>query len=86
MSNSFEFTYEDVLSSLEEMYGTSDKGFSMQDLANVMGWSANWARKNLRDLISNGKAEFAGHRVADRIDGKKCRIPVYRMIKKDDNG
>lgn len=60
--------------------GGDDDGVSAREVSDILGLSMETTRKRLRDALMEGRIEHAGYREERRIDGLRCRIPVYKFI------
>lgn len=56
----------------------SDDGHTTRELASAWGVSENATKARLRVLADSGKL-IVGQRPFQRIDGKSCSVPVYRL-------
>lgn len=57
-----------------------DDVFSARELARTLDVSRSTVTAHLRDLYDEGRCEHAGHRESSNMAGKKCQIPVYRIV------
>jgi hypothetical protein len=56
-------------------------GFTVAETAAAMGRSIHFIRGMIRLGIQRGTIAYAGTRPSTRIDGRDCRVPVYRLRK-----
>jgi DNA-binding IclR family transcriptional regulator len=68
------------LSRLERVVPEGPAGFTNRELADALGLHHNAAQSRLTDMVRSGRVAFVGHRSALNIAGRRCRIPVYRMV------
>lgn len=61
-----------------------ETGFSVNELADAFNRSPEWVRRKLRMLQQRGllKTSF---KFSTSIDGRRIRVPIYILIKGDDN-
>lgn len=74
-------SFDEVLAEIERLSEESPEGWTVDEMSKALGHSRNWCRRKLSELIAHGKAEFAGTAGRTRIDGHRCRTPVYRLVK-----
>jgi len=72
-------TLEELRAELERLDGECQEGFTTEEMAKAIGYSAPVCRGMLRTLVRNNKAKCVGRRKSYRIDGSICWIPVYRL-------
>lgn len=70
------------LSFLDEMFGqnVAPDGVSAQQISDHTGLCRDAVNKRIRRAIQQGLMEFAGLREDTTMDGRRCRIPVYRKV------
>jgi len=56
-------------------------GFSSDEFAQSRRVSLHWARCMIKRMVQAGVLEYAGRRTGTRIDGVRCMIPVYRVVR-----
>ncbi|MFA5650708.1 MAG: hypothetical protein WC914_06165 [Proteiniphilum sp.] len=81
MLKRFDFSFDEVLSSVKELSDDNADGFSIAEMAESLGMGDNWCRQKIRALIKAGKVICAGKKMSTTIDGRTCRVPVYRVVK-----
>lgn len=68
------------LSRLERSVPDGPAGFTCRELSEAIGMASSAAQTRLTDMVRSGRVAFVGHRSALNIAGRRCRIPVYRMV------
>lgn len=77
-------TLDEVLDELSRLKHSTDEGpagFTCRELAGAIGAHAN-AQGRLKELVRSGRVAFVGQRNELNIAGRRCRVPVYRVVKK----
>jgi len=73
----------DLLEILETAPGLEGaEGMTVREVAARLGVCRTTARDRIREAMEAGTAEFAGYRRSTRMDGKRDRTPVYRVVRK----
>lgn len=68
------------LSRLERSVPDGPAGFTARELADAIGLVVSASHKRINEMVRSGRVSFVGHRSALNIAGRRCRIPVYRMV------
>jgi hypothetical protein len=55
-------------------------GFSVSDISRETGVCLTAIRRVIKNMIGEGKAEMSGFRQDRMMDGRSCRVPLYRLI------
>ena len=75
-------TTDEWLAELERVYSPNDAdGMTAIEIAEAMGKGVAAARIYLGRAIRAGVWELAGKAQRPAIDGRICRVPVYRPVK-----
>ena len=76
-----EITTDEWRAELDRVYGAQDAdGMSVRELAAALGLGPVTARGYLHRAIDAGVWEFAGKAQRPSIDGRRCRVSVYRPV------
>jgi predicted transcriptional regulator len=59
------------------------EGFTTAEMAEQSGRSVVWVQTKLREAHRKGLLECNGTKESTRMDGKPCRVPVYRAVKRE---
>jgi len=77
-------SYEEFVGALAELEPSVDApGLTVAQMAETMGRQPEWIRAQLRRLVAAGKAEYVGEHEIRRIDGRRARVPAYRLLAKE---
>lgn len=68
------------LSRFERSVPDGPAGFTARELAEAIGMVVSAAQHRLNDLVRSERVAFVGHRSALNIAGRRCRVPVYRLV------
>jgi len=69
---------------LAALTAKSADGFTTAEMADNTGHTVTWAQTKLREAVRKGFVVYAGTRETTRVDGKPCKVPVYRAVKYDE--
>ena len=69
---------------LAALTAKSAEGFTTAEMAEQSGRGVPWAQTKLREAVRKGLVECNGTKESFRMDGKPCRTPVYRLVKRDE--
>jgi hypothetical protein len=71
---------DELLKEIERLNNRKINGFAIRDMVKQVGHSEDWCRHKIRELIEEGKAEFAGIEKRPNMMGRTAAIPIYRLI------
>lgn len=77
-------SFDAVLAEIERLSAAQPEGFSVEEMAHVTKMHPKTCREKLRKLMAAGKVRFNGKRTTHRIDGERCRVPVYVFLDGND--
>jgi len=60
------------------------EGFTTAEMADQSGRGVPWAQMKLREAVRKGLVVYSGTRESQRMDGRPCRVPVYRAVSRDE--
>jgi predicted transcriptional regulator of viral defense system len=73
---------DEWMQEIERLSQRHIEGFTMQEVADAIGISSRQTREKVGKAIRLGILAHVGFRDGKSIDGKRCRIPVYRRVGK----
>jgi hypothetical protein len=74
------------LSRLDRVVDDGPVGFTCRELGSAIGLLQNAVQARLTEWVRSGRVSFVGHRSEINIAGRKCRIPVYRLVDTNKGG
>lgn len=77
---SLNFTADDLIKEIGRLDASVDGGFTTSEMSELINMSDAWCRAKLRKLVLAGRVECIGRRKSKTMDGRGCRIPVYRVV------
>ena len=82
----FNIGMDEWLNELRRLCEAAPEGaLSTRELAEKTGLGMATAGDRICAMIYEGKMRHAGYRISKRMDGGRCRTPVYAMIAPPDN-
>ena len=58
-------------------------GVTVTEIADATSWHPERVRRVIRPLIRSGLVECSNRGVRTAIDGRRSRVPVYQMVRRE---